>query len=154
MLLFAKQFVSCSVSAEDVVQEGFLRFWKTRNSRESRSIESHLFGCVRWAALDWLRKCSRSRKREERYGLEEANDQESRSFDCPIEMQETAQRVEEALSGLPEEQREVVVLKIWGGLTLQEIGDALDISPNTAASRYRYATSALRRTLQVKDYAE
>lgn len=154
MILFAKQFVSCRVSAEDVVQEGFLRFWRTREGREERSVEAHLFGCVRWAALDWLRKSKRTRVREENYASEEQIQERGGSFRCPVEKEETAARIESALERLPSEQREVVVLKIWGELTLQEIGDALDISPNTAASRYRYAMGALKRHLTVLNYAE
>ncbi len=55
---------------------------------------------------------------------------------------------QEALTRLPREQRQVVVMKIWGGLTFEEIGASLDIPPNTAASRYRYALDALRSSLQ------
>src|SRR5262249_37983402 len=59
--------------------------------------------------------------------------------------------VEGALRSLPGEQREVLVLRIWGGLTFAEIATALDQSINTVASRHRYALDALRR--QLKPYA-
>jgi len=49
---------------------------------------------------------------------------------------------------LPHDQREVLVLKIWNELTFSEIGDALGISQNTAASRYRYALAHLKKSLQ------
>lgn len=147
MLLFAKQFVGCNATAEDIVQEGFLRFWKSRSSHPSEKLESHLYGCVRWAALDFLRSSKRARKREEQYSQDEFRIDRSAAFDCPVESQETAAMVAEALEGLPGEQREVVVLKVWAGLTLREIGDSLGISPNTAASRYRYALEALKRTV-------
>ncbi|MGY8716457.1 MAG: RNA polymerase sigma factor, partial [Verrucomicrobiia bacterium] len=48
---------------------------------------------------------------------------------------------------LPSEQREVVVLKVWGGLTFAQIAEQLDLSANTAASRYRYALTKLREAL-------
>jgi RNA polymerase sigma-70 factor (ECF subfamily) len=54
----------------------------------------------------------------------------------------------EALAELPEEQRAVVHLKLWEGLTFEEIAAALDISPNTAASRYRYGIDKLRDRLR------
>ena len=38
-------------------------------------------------------------------------------------------------------------MKIWGGLTFPQIAEAAGISPNTAASRYRYALAALREQL-------
>jgi len=55
--------------------------------------------------------------------------------------------VREALADLPPEQREVVVLKVWQGHSFAEIGALLDISPNTASSRYRYALEKLRAAL-------
>jgi len=55
--------------------------------------------------------------------------------------------VREALAELPAEQAEVVVLKIWHELTFAEIGQILDISPNTAASRYRYGVEKLHTIL-------
>lgn len=53
-----------------------------------------------------------------------------------------------ALGELPEEQRAVVHLKLWSELTFEEIAAALDISPNTAASRYRYGLDKLRARLR------
>ena len=50
-----------------------------------------------------------------------------------------------ALDHLPRDQREVLVMKIWNELTFAEIGQALEISQNTAASRYRYALAALKK---------
>ncbi len=55
--------------------------------------------------------------------------------------------VRAALTQVPAEQAEVVVLKVWHELTLAEIGQILDISPNTAASRYRYGLEKLRTIL-------
>ena len=51
--------------------------------------------------------------------------------------------VERALGELPGEQREVVVLKIWAGLTFSQIAEALGESANTVASRYRYGLEKL-----------
>jgi RNA polymerase sigma-70 factor, ECF subfamily len=56
--------------------------------------------------------------------------------------------LQSALSELPEEQREVVFLRIWSGLTLKEIADAMKIPMNTTASRYRYALEKLRERLK------
>jgi RNA polymerase sigma-70 factor (ECF subfamily) len=56
------------------------------------------------------------------------------------------QELAAAVDRLPVEQREVLVMKIWNELTFAEIGQALGISQNTAASRYRYALVALKKT--------
>jgi RNA polymerase sigma-70 factor (ECF subfamily) len=56
--------------------------------------------------------------------------------------------VNTALSALPGEQREVVVLRIWHGMGFREIGEALDIPRDTAASRWRYGIEKLRTLLR------
>jgi RNA polymerase sigma-70 factor (ECF subfamily) len=56
--------------------------------------------------------------------------------------------LEGALRELPPEQREVVHLHVFEGLTLQEIADASGVSINTVASRYRYALARLRDALK------
>ena len=69
---------------------------------------------------------------------------------CPQEHAASDERrrlIEAALGRLPVAQREVLVMKIWGGLTFPQIAAALDIPPDTAASRYRYALAKLREEL-------
>ena len=68
-------------------------------------------------------------------------------FVTSAEHNERQAAIEDALRDLPTEQAEVLALKIWGELTFPQIAEALDIPPNTAASRYRYAISKLRETL-------
>lgn len=58
------------------------------------------------------------------------------------------EQIQLAVKHLPPEQAEVVVLKIWEELTFAEIAEILGESPNTVASRYRYALEKLSRTLQ------
>ena len=72
-------------------------------------------------------------------------------FEIPLEGDERRQAIEAALRQLPAEQRDVLTLKIWGELTFEQIGAQLEISPNTAASRYRYALTALREMLTAAD---
>lgn len=55
--------------------------------------------------------------------------------------------LEHAIRELPPEQREVVSLHVFEGLTFQEIATSLDVSINTAAARYRYALAKLRQIL-------
>ena len=61
-----------------------------------------------------------------------------------MEQRERNALVEKAVRRLPSEQQEVILLKIWGEMTFEDIGNTLDISLNTAASRYRYALEKLR----------
>lgn len=72
---------------------------------------------------------------------------EAWSEDAPDET-DSRHYVRQALQKLPATQAEVVVLKIWEGMTFAEIGEVLGESPNTAASRYRYALQKLSHYLQ------
>lgn len=56
--------------------------------------------------------------------------------------------IEQAMARLPPAQREVVFLKVWQGMTFAEIARLLAISPNTAASAYRYGLSKLKGMLE------
>ena len=67
--------------------------------------------------------------------------------DAALESQDQRRLIEAALRELPPEQREIIHLKVYEGLTFQQIADLLAISLNTAASRYRYAAEKLRQSL-------
>ena len=56
------------------------------------------------------------------------------------------------LAGLPDDQREAIVLKIWHEHTFEEIGELLNISPHTAAGRYRYGLQKLKSCLKGTTY--
>ena len=62
-----------------------------------------------------------------------------------MEDRELSQLIQGAMSRLPDIYREVITLKVWGGLTFAEIADTLGIPANTAASRYRYGLVELRK---------
>ena len=65
----------------------------------------------------------------------------------PEDVPGNVEEIQAALAKLPPEQAEVVVLKIYQDMTFGEIGAVLEVSPDTAASRYRYALEKLRRIL-------
>jgi len=72
------------------------------------------------------------------------------SGDCPEHSavsRERAAKLDAAMAGLPEEQREVIVLHLQGKLPFREIARLQEISINTALSRYRYGLDKLRAAL-------
>ena len=140
LLLFARQWVRSAADAEDIVQEAFVRFWQRNQSIEKRGL---LYAMVRSIALDLIRRDSR-RARREAAAMSETEQTAEPQFQFEDEHQ---QALALALDGLPKDQREVLVMKIWNELTFAEIAEALGISQNTAASRYRYGLAALRKTL-------
>ena len=141
LLLFARRWTNCRAEAEDIVQEAFVRFWRRQHSIENRAL---LYATVRSTALDHLRSDQRRARREAAVALDGAQHLEPQF----TTVDEGQQMLAAAVERLPNEQREVVILKIWNELTFAEIGHVLEISQNTAASRYRYALGALRKILQ------
>jgi RNA polymerase sigma-70 factor (ECF subfamily) len=97
------------------------------------------------AAIDLIRRRSTRERTWENFAAEKisvfapARDPDEEVF---------RQQLSEALAVLPEEQRAVVHLKLWEEMTFEAIAGALDISPNTAASRYRYGLDKLRERLR------
>ncbi|MDQ3438975.1 MAG: sigma-70 family RNA polymerase sigma factor [Planctomycetota bacterium] len=65
-----------------------------------------------------------------------------------LESDEEAAALWRVVAALPDEQRVVVALRIWGDLSFREIADEQSISENTAQSRYRYALEKLRKHYQ------
>ena len=140
LVLFARQWVQSRADAEDIVQEAFVRFWRKQHSIENRAL---LFATVRSIGLDLLRRDARRARREAAAVLES-----DRAIEPQFSHEDESQRLlAEAVDRLPQEQREVVVMKIWNELTFNEIGTVLGISQNTAASRYRYALTSLKKNL-------
>ncbi len=140
LVLFARQFVRSSGDAEDVVQDAFVRFWRKQHPIENRAL---LFATVRSIALDVLRRDAR-RARREAVVSADAEQAVRPQFDTGDDSQRA---LAAAVDFLPAEQREVLVMKIWNELTFAEIATVLGISQNTAASRYRYALAALKKSL-------
>jgi RNA polymerase sigma-70 factor (ECF subfamily) len=138
LLLFARQWVRSPADAEDVVQEAFVRFWRRNHSIASRAL---LYAMVRSIALDFRRRDSRRARRES-----DASSEMEQSVQPKFAIEDESQELlAAAVDGLPNEQREVLVMKLWNELTFAEIASVLGISQNTAASRYRYALRALKR---------
>ena len=141
LVLFARQWVRSVADAEDIVQDAFVKFWRRNHKIDNRAL---LYATVRSTALDLIRRDSRRARRE----IEATVDVDLATepqFDFDDESQRALVR---AVDGLPRAQREVLVMKIWNELTFAEIAQALEISQNTAASRYRYALAALKKDLQ------
>ena len=143
LLLFARQWVRTSADAEDIVQEAFVKFWRLPPSPGYGAAGNRglLYSIVRTTALDFIRRDSRCARRELAVFSES---DEAVQFETDDESQ---RELAAAVDRLPQEQREVLVMKIWNELTFAEIGEALGISQNTAASRYRYALAALKKDL-------
>src|SRR5258706_15699325 len=122
-LLWACQWTRSRADAEDVVQEAFVRFWRHQRHLPGDPM-ALLVTSVRRAAFDLARRNGRRAAREERATIA-ADDRTL--FESPIDGDERRAAIEDALQRLPAEQREVLVLKIWGELTFEQIAATLEL---------------------------
>jgi RNA polymerase sigma-70 factor (ECF subfamily) len=147
LLLFARGWSHCRQDAEDLIQEAVVKLWRYQADRGYAPPDLPLaFSTIRFCGLNHHRSETRRRQREE--SIVYLNDFRDVWLDPVLEEDEEARLLREAVQALSPKLREVVVMKTWGGLTFAEISEALAISPNTAASRYRYALDQLARELR------
>jgi RNA polymerase sigma-70 factor (ECF subfamily) len=129
--------------AEDVVQDVFLAAVRSRDRlAEARDLTAYLFAALHRAAG----RCAMRRAK-----TPETSSTAPDEAVAPAERDASEnphwQRLQRALQSLPDEQREVITLKIDGELTFAQIGEVMGVSLSTAASRYQYALRKLRNVL-------
>jgi RNA polymerase sigma-70 factor (ECF subfamily) len=132
---YALLLLADRAAAEDAIQEVFLQMARVSDRGGFEVTFAYLATTVRNTCYTALRRQRRRHEVGEPI-LESAS---------PEATEEERMMIDQALKALPAEQREVVYLKVFEGLTFQEIADRCDISINTAGSRYRYAMQSLRR---------
>lgn len=121
------------------MQEATVECWERQGRRAPAP--ALVFATIRRRAIDLARSNERRAARESAAGAGLPQSW----FDSSAEERERARLVQEAMTALPDIYREVITLKIWGGLSFDEIAAALEIPANTAASRYRYGLEQLRK---------
>lgn len=141
LVLYARQWLDAA-RAEDAVQDVFVRLM-SQGSSPAR-VKAWLFRSVRNAAISQLRSQARRRKRERRVAADRPEWFEGGGDDLI-----DAGAVQAALAGLPEQQREAIVLRIWAGMTLNEIADVVGQPISTMFSRYRAGLAGIRRRMEM-----
>jgi len=152
LLLFARQQTRSHEDAEDILQDAVVKLVDKVNSGEfvggSDAWQAYLYTSIRRLAIDLSRRTDRRKKREDVVSIA-AGDEICKDpwFEGESTDDEIREQLEEKLKQLPPKFAEVIVMKIWGEKTFAEIGEALEISQNTAASRYRYGLESLKKSL-------
>lgn len=136
LTLYARSLGASPELAEDVVAEAVAGLWKQLAAgREIAAPLGYLVQSVRHGTGRRMKQLARRRE------IESAR---PAPWFAPGTEGSLDTWAQDALARLPESQREIVVLKIWSGLTFQQIADALEIPISTAGHRYRTALARLR----------
>jgi len=140
--------------AEDAVHEAFVRMFR-REGRGMNDPAAYAYSAVRNAAIDQVRRDSRRKDKQgsifdvgETSGIEsKSSNGEAGPVDTALDNEKRA-AVVKALDQLSEAQRDVIVMKIYGQLTFDQIGEALGEQLSTVASRYRRGLGRLKDELR------
>jgi RNA polymerase sigma-70 factor, ECF subfamily len=141
----ALRILDCREDAEDVVQDVFLAAVRSHERLgDVRDLTAYLFAALHRAA---------GRFAVRRVRAPQASPTAADAALAPVEggASDNAEwhRLQQAMRSLPDEQREVVTLKIDGELTFAQIAQVVGVSISTAASRYHYALEKLKASLSV-----
>jgi RNA polymerase sigma-70 factor, ECF subfamily len=147
--------------AEDLTQDVFLRVVERASAfKHEAKFTTWLYAIARNLCVDALRRASH----RQHASLDEPNDQgvplverigdahPDHSGERAAGSREMGERIGVALQGLPDEQREVFLLREVANLPFQEIAEVTGVPENTVKSRMRYALERLQETLG--DYQE
>lgn len=149
---YVQQMVRDRELAGDIFQSVFLKALETING--GRYQEEGKF-------LPWLMRIAHNQcidhfRRDKRMPMVNSTDERDvfEFIDLRVEnvqdrliRQQSHETLHKMVAHLPEEQREVVVMRIYGDLSFREIADATGVSINTALGRMRYALANLRRMM-------
>ena len=143
----ARRLLGDQALAEEVVQEVFLRLWTQpdRFDAERGTLRSFLLAQSHGRAVDLLRSETSRRRREER----EARQAAEAGYDIEREVLDLAMgdHVKQVLERLPAEERRVIELAYFGGLTYREVATKLDQPEGTVKSRIRAGLRRMRSDL-------
>ena len=146
LLTLAANLLDDKVGAEDVVQDVFVTFARSAERfRLTGSLKGFLAKCVANRSRDYLRR----RKRQQAAAANSA-ERKSAEVKSPVQLvinSEELTKLTHAMTELPYEQREAVVLHLHGAMRFRQIAKMQKVSTKTVQSRYRYGLDKLRSSM-------
>ena len=146
MLTLAGNLLDDKIGAEDIVQDVFIKLVESIGTFHlTGSLKSYLATCVANRSRDCIRRRIRQRKAVVKQAEKTPADVKS-TIHLAI-CSEELERLSNAMSELPYEQRETIALHIHGSLRFRQIAELQNVSTKTVQSRYRYGLDKLRSTM-------
>ncbi len=136
----AYRIVQDAASAEDIVQDTFIKLWNKRDEMQSiDNTEAFAIIILRNTCLDHLRKT-----KNDRYTDYDTDMPETTSLSKQIEMQDEAEKIKYLINKLPDQQRQVMMMKHWDEYSDEEIEQVTGLS----AGNIRVILSRARKTIR------
>jgi RNA polymerase sigma-70 factor, ECF subfamily len=134
--------------AEDLTQDIFVTFWKSDRYHPERSSLSSFLGLLtRCRAIDKIRQRTTTHNLLSRW---QQTISEESTAPSPLEFattQETQANIQQAIMQLPAQQRQILELNYYQGLTHNQIAQSLDLTPGIVKSRLRQSLVHLKTQL-------
>ena len=144
---FILRFTGNRSTADDIFQQAWMKVISGFEKYEERgSFSSWLFGIANNCCIDHVRKVSRSKV--DHFTSAEGMDRlPEKDMDPEKEIIKSEQSdwLQEAILQLPDEQRQVVLMRIAGDIPFKDIAEALNTSINTVLGRMHYAVQNLKK---------
>ena len=145
LLTLAMALLNDANTAEDIVHDVFVSFAKsTEDFKLIGNLKSYLSTCVMNRTRDQIRA---NQRRPMKLVESESISSDLHRPDRLVICNEESQRLNHAIAQLPDEQREVIVLRLKGEMKFREIAKLQNVSVNTIQGRYRYGLNKLRSIL-------
>jgi RNA polymerase sigma-70 factor (family 1) len=147
---FVLKMIKSQILAEEIAQEIFIKIWR---HRESLSIieqpESYILTIAARHTLDQIKKRLNEHKMLQRFsaGLSPTHNEPEEL----LLLKDTEELIQRAVDQLPPQQKSVYLLSRKQGLSYEEIGQELKISPNTVRNHLVKALAAIRIWLEQQD---
>jgi len=136
----AYRIVQNATNAEDIVQDTFIKLWNKKGELDNiDNTEGFTIIILRNTCFDYLRKT-----KNDYYTSYEADIPETVSLSAQIELRDDAKYVRDLINKLPEQQRQVIMLKHWDGYSDEEIEEMTGLSPGNI----RVILSRARKTIK------
>jgi RNA polymerase sigma factor (sigma-70 family) len=146
LLVLAAAILNDTAYAEDVLHDVFISFVRALDGfRLSGSLKGYLAACVANRARNVNRQAHNRAVGLDNTDVAQTDPNQPQQS---LIYNEQMQKLNDAMHKLPDEQREVIMLHLRNGMKFRQIADALDVSVNTAKSRYRYGIEKLRQNLR------
>jgi RNA polymerase sigma-70 factor (ECF subfamily) len=149
---FAYRILLSREETEEVVADVFVQVWRTAQTYDPKKakVDTWLFMLTRSRALDRLRRQSKGKKEQK---IAQAMPTATPSLEHELLIQDRIDRVKQALAQLPPEQRQVLEMAYFDGLTHLEIALKINVPLGTIKTRIRLGIIKLKQILSPQDQA-